>query len=49
MRETIILACTECKRRNYNTEKNKKNNPERLEVKKFCKFCNKTTVHKETK
>ncbi len=49
MRETIILACTECKRRNYNTEKNKKNNPERLEIKKFCPFCNKTTVHKETK
>ena len=49
MRETIILACTECKRRNYNTEKNKKNDPERKEFKKFCKFCNKHTVHKETK
>lgn len=23
----ITLACTECKQRNYNTTKNKKNNP----------------------
>ena len=27
----ITLACTECKQRNYNKEKNKKNNPDRLE------------------
>ncbi len=29
----ITLACTECKQRNYNKEKNKKNNPDRLEMK----------------
>ena len=28
----ITLACTECKQRNYNTTKNKKNNPDRLET-----------------
>ena len=28
----ITLACTECKQRNYNTTKNKKNNPDRLAV-----------------
>ena len=49
MRENIIIACTECKQRNYNSEKNKKNDPDRLEVKKYCKFCKKHTVHKETK
>lgn len=49
MRENIILECTECKNRNYATEKNKKNDPNRIEFKKFCKFCKKTTVHKETK
>ena len=49
MRETIILACTECKNRNYNSQKNKKNNPEKIEVSKYCKFCKKHTVHKETK
>ena len=35
----ITLACTECKQRNYNTTKNKKNNPDRLEMKKYCRFC----------
>ena len=43
------LACTECKQRNYNKEKNKKNNPDRLEMKKYCRFCKKHTVHRETK
>ena len=41
----ITLACTECKQRNYNTTKNKKNNPDRLEMKKYCRFCKKHTVH----
>ena len=27
MRVKITLACTECKQRNYNTMKNKKNDP----------------------
>lgn len=49
MREKIILACTECKQRNYNTMKNKKNTPDRLEETKYCKFCKKHTVHKETR
>lgn len=48
-RESITLECTECKRRNYLTEKNKRHNTDRLEIKKFCKWCNKTTLHKETK
>ena len=29
MRVKITLACTECKQRNYNTKKNKKNDPEK--------------------
>ena len=45
----ITLACTECKQRNYNTTKNKKNNPDRLEMKKYCRFCKKQTVHRETR
>ena len=49
MRNKITLACTECKQRNYNTTKNKKNNPDRIEHRKFCKFCGKETLHKETK
>ncbi len=49
MRTRITLSCTECKQRNYNTTKDKKTHPERLEMKKYCRFCRKHTVHKETK
>ena len=49
MRDGITLACTECKQRNYQTNKNKKNDPERIELNKYCKFCKKSTLHKETK
>lgn len=49
MRVKITLACTDCKQRNYNTTKNKKNNPDRVELKKYCKFCKTHTAHKETK
>ena len=34
-RENIILECTECKRRKNITEKNKRNNTDRLEVVKY--------------
>ena len=49
MRVAIALACSECKRRNYNTTKNKKSNPERIEMRKYCNSCKIHTVHKETK
>ena len=49
MRDIIALACTECKRRNYSTTKNKKKTTERLEFSKYCRFCRKHTGHKETK
>ena len=49
MRTKITLACMECKRRNYDTTKEKKNHPDRMEVKKYCPFCRKHTPHKETK
>ena len=49
MRVKITLACSECKQRNYDTKKNKKNDPDRLELMKYCRFCRKHTLHKETK
>ena len=49
MRVKVVLACTECKQRNYNTKKNKKSDLDRLEVNKYCRFCRKHTVHRETK
>lgn len=45
----VVLACEDCKERNYTTTKNKKNIKERLELNKYCPKCKKTTVHKETK
>ena len=48
-RDKIILGCTECKKRNYFTTKNKRLHPERVEWKKYCPRCNKHQLHKETK
>ncbi|AWB09894.1 LSU ribosomal protein L33P [Thermodesulfobium acidiphilum] len=45
----VTLACQECKERNYHTQKNRINDPDRLQLKKYCPRCNKVTVHKETK
>jgi large subunit ribosomal protein L33 len=49
MQTIITLACTECKRRNYSTTKNKRTTTDKLELKKYCRFCRTHTVHKETK
>ena len=48
-RTKITLACTECKNRNYDTMKDKKAHPDRMETSKYCKFCGKHTLHRETK
>ena len=48
-RVKITLRCSECKQRNYNTNKNKKITPDRLELNKYCPFCRTHTVHNETK
>jgi large subunit ribosomal protein L33 len=47
--EIVALQCTECKRKNYTTYKNRKNITEKLEFKKYCPFDRKHTLHKETK
>ncbi|MFN8281013.1 MAG: 50S ribosomal protein L33 [Saprospiraceae bacterium] len=54
-RSQIILECTEHKASGmpgisrYITEKNRKNTPDRLELKKFNPILKKYTVHKEIK
>ncbi|MFZ0217905.1 MAG: 50S ribosomal protein L33 [Candidatus Dormiibacterota bacterium] len=48
--ETIItLQCDTCKRHNYTTVKNKRNDPDRLQLKKYCRWCRQHTAHRETK
>lgn len=48
-RPGITLACEDCKRRNYQTKKNKVNDRDRIELRKFCQWCGKHTLHKETR
>jgi large subunit ribosomal protein L33 len=45
----VTLACTECKERNYTTEKNRRSDPERLEFHKYCKRERRRTLHRETR
>src|SRR3989442_3815953 len=49
VRIAVTLACEECKRRNYQTEKSKRNDPERIELRKHCRWCGRHTTHKETR
>jgi large subunit ribosomal protein L33 len=57
-RLVITLECTECRKNEmkrsagvsrYTTKKNRKNTPERIELKKFCCYCNTHQIHKEIK
>lgn len=47
--EKIALQCTECKQKNYTTEKNRRNTQGKLELNKYCPFERKHTLHRETK
>ena len=49
VRPKITLACTECKERNYITKKNRRNDLDRLELKKFCFCCRTHIPHCETR
>ena len=46
MREWMFLECTACGNRNYRTQKDPKDT-NKLELKKYCKFCSGHKVHKE--
>ncbi len=54
-RVIIHLECTTCRSSSspgvsrYTTVKNKRTTTKRLELKKYCKFERKHTVHKETR
>jgi len=43
------MACTECRNRNYVTSKNRRNDPDRLELRKFCPRCRGHRLHRETR
>ena len=48
-RTQVTLECQECKRRNYITSKNKAEQRERIELKKYCRWCRSHTLHRETR
>ncbi|MBI2830165.1 MAG: 50S ribosomal protein L33 [Chloroflexi bacterium] len=48
-RMIVYLACTECKERTYTTSKNRRNDPNRLELMKFCPRCRTHRLHREAK
>ena len=48
-RVVIHLACTECRSRNYTTSKNRRNDSDRLEFRKFCHRCRGHRVHREVR
>jgi large subunit ribosomal protein L33 len=49
VRVAITLACNDCKRRNYQTMKSRRNTPDRIELKKYCPWCRSHTAHRETR
>nr|YP_010690444.1 ribosomal protein L33 [Aneilema beniniense]WBU14070.1 ribosomal protein L33 [Aneilema beniniense] len=59
IRVIVILECTGCVRKDLNkespgisryiTQKNRHNTSGRLELRKFCPYCHKHTIHAEIK
>nr|YP_010726821.1 ribosomal protein L33 [Filipendula auriculata]WDZ66455.1 ribosomal protein L33 [Filipendula auriculata] len=59
VRVTVMLECTSCVQNRvtkestgisrYITQKNRHNTTSRLELRKFCRFCYKHTIHGEIK
>ncbi|MCD6540532.1 50S ribosomal protein L33 [Candidatus Bipolaricaulota bacterium] len=43
----VSLACSECGRRNYHTTRNRQNRRDKLQLRKYCKWCRHHTLHKE--
>lgn len=48
-RQFLGLKCTRCGKQIRPTIKNKKNTPDKLEIKKYCPNCRQVVVFKETK
>ena len=47
VRTVINLSCVDCDNRLYTSEKNRRNSPDRIELKKFCKTCRSHRMFKE--
>ena len=45
----ITLGCADCRERTYHTSKNRRNDPQRLELKKYCPRCRAHRLHREVR
>jgi large subunit ribosomal protein L33 len=45
----ITLACTDCQERNYTSTKNRRNDTQRLELRKYCSRCRTHRGHREVR
>ena len=45
----ITLGCTDCRERTYTTTKNRRNDPDRMELNKFCPRCRGGRLHREVR
>ena len=48
-RVIISLACSDCHERTYTTNKNRRNDSQRLELKKYCPRCHSHKSHREVR
>ena len=48
-RVVIDLACNECRQRTYTTQKNRRSDPDRIELRKYCPRCRAHKVHREAR
>jgi large subunit ribosomal protein L33 len=48
-RVIIHLACSECRERTYTTTKNRRNDPDRITLNKFCPRCRQHREHREVR
>ena len=49
VRTVITLECVECRECNYTTEKNRRNDTQRLELKKYDPTLRRHVIYRETR
>jgi large subunit ribosomal protein L33 len=45
----VTMQCSDCRERNYLTSKNRRNDPQRLEQRKYCSRCRTHRAHREVR
>lgn len=49
IRQIITLQFGDCRERNYTTVKNRRNDPNRVELRKYCSRCRSHKTHREVR